>query len=84
MSLEAFGDCDITGREEDDYGNLISDLEDGRMDFCVHPDCGCDGHRLCMAKYGPNEDAFNTNIEGKPGPLIKSSQINPIHRRLKP
>lgn len=47
----------------DNYGNSILDLECGRVEFCVFPDCGCDGERLCMAENGSSERAIKQNVE---------------------
>lgn len=46
--------------EYDDYGNEIG----GELIYCVFPDCGCDGARLCMAKKGASERASGGNVEG--------------------
>lgn len=35
--------------------------DDGRQQECSYPDCGCPGHRLCMAKSGANSAAFSMN-----------------------
>lgn len=43
----------------DDYGNEI----DGELIYCVFPDCGCDGARLCMAKDGASNNACAANVE---------------------
>lgn len=49
---------------EDKYGNLMADLENGRMVNCCFPDCGCDGERLCMAENGASDYARSRNLEG--------------------
>ena len=53
--------------EFDNYGNKIIDGEyesGGRPTYCVFPDCGCDGERLCMAVNGASVCASVQNVEG--------------------
>ncbi len=59
MNEELIDNC-----AEDKYGNLMADLENGRMVNCCFPDCGCDGQRLCMAENGASENACRRNLEG--------------------
>lgn len=47
------------GDEPDKYGNTEKDP----FRYCSFPDCGCDGHRLCMAREGANLGACALNIE---------------------
>lgn len=58
----------MAGNErEDDYGNPITDdgdYVDDRIIYCVFPDCGCDGERLCMAENGSSGRARKQNVEG--------------------
>lgn len=51
--------CEACGLRVDQYGNTEEDFLN-----CSFPDCGCDGHRLCMAPSGANSDSFNCNVEG--------------------
>ncbi len=51
---------------EDKYGNPIGadgELIGDQLTYCVFPDCGCDGARLCQAKNGASWGALNLNIE---------------------
>jgi hypothetical protein len=55
----------MCSEREDQYGNPLQD--DGTCDeliYCVFPNCGCDGARLCMAKNGASANANCANIEG--------------------
>ena len=49
----------VEEEEYDDYGNIIG----GDLIYCVFPNCGCDGARLCMAKEGASWCASGFNIE---------------------
>lgn len=51
----------ITDETEDEYGNP---MDGSRLIYCCFPDCGCDGHRLCMAENGASERCYTQNIEG--------------------
>ncbi len=45
----------------DDYGNP---LDGDRLIYCVYPNCGCDGERLCMAENGASDRSRKFNVEG--------------------
>lgn len=62
-----------TTQLEDDYGNPLN--EDGSCDellYCVFPDCGCDGARLCTAKNGASGRACALNIEKRSKPKAET------------
>lgn len=50
--------CPCCNLEVDQYGNTENECE-----YCCYPDCGCDGHRLCVAKNEPNFASCSLNIE---------------------
>lgn len=54
----------MSDEQTDDYGNQTIDGEIVELIYCVHPDCGCDGARLCMAKNGASNRAIEQNVEG--------------------
>lgn len=50
--------CESCNLKVDGYGNTEEDFIN-----CCFPDCGCNGHRLCMAESGPSEAALGGNVE---------------------
>lgn len=55
----AEGICPGCKEPVDPYGNTAYDFK-----YCSFPNCGCDGARLCMAKEGPSDRAYDGNVEG--------------------
>ena len=50
--------CPGCGERVDAHGNTAYDFK-----YCVFPDCGCDGARLCMAGDA-SRLAMDCNVEG--------------------